>query len=216
MNTKPHICFYFAHDFAITIYEPDKNIVHVLKGDTIEDKKHFQSLSGIFQNTEMQALGLSHVTDVQKIEDGYLDIDYNPVYMEKQHYGMDENVLEHIEKIHRYIKKGFGFDNDYDKVYIGNSNSIFGNGVQDWNILAKGNEYIVNNVSWNHQRKIDVALHHDCHAYNAYWQSPFCKKDRPVAAITWDGGGDQQTFNFYVIDKKGNILKNINFPFNFG
>lgn len=216
MNTKPHICFYFAHDFAITIYEPDKNIVHVLKADTVEDKKHCEGISGIFLRTNMQALGMSRVDDVKNIEDGYLDVDYNPVYLEKQHFGFAENVPQNIEKIHQYIKKGFGIDNDYDKVYVGFANSMSGYGIQDWSTLAKGNEYILNNIPLNHQGKIDVALHHDCHAYNAYWQSPFCKSDRPVAAITWDGGGDWQAFNFYVIDKKGSILKNVNFPFNFG
>lgn len=203
MNNKPHICFYFSHDFAITIYEPDKNIVHVLKSDTVEDKKHSRGISWIFRKTEP--------FDHPRVGD-FKNTDYNPVYLEK----LAENIPQSIEKIHQYIKKGFGIDNDYDKVYIGFSNAMSGYGIQDWNILAKGNEYIINNLPLNHQNQINIPLHHDCHAYNAYWQSPFCKNDRPVAAITWDGGGDWQAFNFYVIDKKGSILKNINFPFNFG
>lgn len=85
----------------------------------------------------------------------------------------------------------WGVDDKYDLCVSTHIDSIVGHPDGSW-------EKIFYNRSINSKDKVFGPWHHMCHAASTFYQSPFDK----AVIISFDGGGDNQFFNFYVANSR--------------
>lgn len=99
-----------------------------------------------------------------------------------------------IKQILNFIKTRYGVDH-FDKCAASSSHSVH---IENNNSIYIKYE---NNIPCN---KFVLGLkHHDLHAYNTFYQSPYDKN----IIISFDGGGDSEFFNIYEWNKGEDDLK---------
>jgi len=93
------------------------------------------------------------------------------------------------DNAHRFSSKEVNWtENDYDTLLI------------DARWKRRGVPDVVYQV-FNTREVKTISNHHDNHAYCAYYQSPY----REALIVSYDGGGDGQSFNFYYMKEVENI-----------
>ena len=130
-----------------------------------------------------------HIIEIERLTgERYFQLKKNPdVYV--------KDILEQCQSI---ATNFWGIENDYDTLLI------------DARWKNRGIPDVVCQV-FNTREMKTISNHHDNHAYCAYYQSPY----REALIVSYDGGGDGQSFNFYYA--KGNDMKLIeSLPYNLG
>lgn len=213
-KSKLYFGITIGHDSGISIWDKEKNVAYCLKIDTFNKEKHSQRLWQSIINAEKHArLSVSEMDfDAASF---MFSLETSPVYMRNQMLSGSDNFGAFMDSVHQYILDNFKIENDYEKVIVNFTDSTFGTSIQDPETFAKGKEYIMNTLPLG-KKPTKQSLHHNNHAMCGYWQSPFCMDGTPVSIITYDGGGDNVSFTFSVVNGKGDVMKQINFPFCWG
>ena len=107
-------------------------------------------------------------------------------------------VKDILEQCQRVATKFWGIKNEYDTLLI------------DARWKMRGIPDVICQVFKTKNVKT-ISNHHDNHAYCAYYQSPF----REALIVSYDGGGDGQSFNFYYV-KDDNLKLIESLPYNLG
>ena len=110
----------------------------------------------------------------------------------------DHYIKEILEQCQIVANKFWGFENNYDTLLI------------DPRWKQRGIPDTVRQV-FNTKEIKSISNHHDNHAYCAYYQSNY----REALIVSYDGGGDDQFFNFYhAKDHDLNLIESL--PYNLG
>ena len=110
----------------------------------------------------------------------------------------DAYVKDILDQCQTIASNFWGVENDYDTLLI------------DARWKRRGVPDVVYQV-FNTREVKTISNHHDNHAYCAYYQSPY----REALIVSYDGGGDGQSFNFYYVE--GDDMKLIeSLPLNLG
>ena len=110
----------------------------------------------------------------------------------------DVYVKDILEQCQRIATNFWGIKNEYDTLLI------------DARWKKRGIPDVVCQV-FNTRNVKTISNHHDNHAYCAYYQSPY----REALIVSYDGGGDGQSFNFYYM-KDDNLKLIESLPYNLG
>ena len=110
----------------------------------------------------------------------------------------DAYIKDILDQCQTIASNFWGVENDYDTLLI------------DARWKRRGVPDVVYQV-FNTREVKTISNHHENHAYCAYYQSPY----REALIVSYDGGGDGQSFNFYYVE--GDDMKLIeSLPLNLG
>ena len=133
--------------------------------------------------------GQYHIIEIERLtREKYFQLKKNP----------NDYIRGILEQCQNIATQFWGIKNEYDVLLI------------DSRWKHRGIPDVVYEV-FNSKEVKTISNHHDNHAYCAYYQSPY----REALIVSYDGGGDGQSFNFYYA-KEDDIKLIEALPYNLG
>lgn len=204
-NMKPIICAYLGHDASFTIYHPEREMFYVLHMDRFSNVKHFNGFGHWEPDHPHPKWAFNRIAD-PKVKAHQDHLKRGMVEMHPEDFFME---------IHRHIKDLWDIDNDYSWFIHKHRSNSRKPDVWNWLISHPNGFKWENHEYCGNYRFVDplydmesgfsrfTMTHHDWHAYNGFYQSPFEK----AVVFSLDGGGDDTQCQWVVMDRTYQILE---------